>query len=324
MKHQRCIPLESRAEWEKALEGINHTFAHTWGYCYAMYLTSGLNTYLYCFESDKTQVICPIEECQFNGYIDIKKPYGFSGFVGTGDCQEFQKHWREFALQKGYVSGYLGLNPIFDYGDNFNQEEVFQHDTVYLLDLTLAERVLLSNIHKRKRSRLRRTENVNLVHDRPALSEFFVKNYTEFLQSKGADSFYFFSEKSLRFLLNLENTVIVGAQISGKIVAVELIAFTNNVADALFMINLPEGRHYSTELIWYGMTYLKSRKVEIFNLGGGSGGVATYKKELGAKPAPLRHLRQVYDLPVYRNLCQETNADPANMGGYFPPYRKPL
>ena len=52
----RCISLESPSEWKEALKGINHSFAHTWENCYAMNLTTGYNTYLYCFEKDEIKI----------------------------------------------------------------------------------------------------------------------------------------------------------------------------------------------------------------------------------------------------------------------------
>jgi hypothetical protein len=325
MAHHRCIPLDSPVEWEKALDGLNHAFAHTWGHCYAMYLTTGFNTYLYCFELNNVRIVCPIAEREYNGYMDIVKPFGISGFVGNGDCPEFQYHWKEFARKKGYVCGYLGLNPVFDYSSHFDPEEVYQYDTVHTLDLTMDIDELFINLDSNRQRKLKKWSviSANLVYERSILEKFFLENYTDFLRAKNAAAFYFFSKESLLFLLSLENVMLVGARDLGKVDAVTLFAYTDGIADYLFNISLPEGRHHSTALIWHGVNYLKSKKIQILNLGGGGEGIAEYKKRFGSKTLPLRCLKQIYDMKIYVKLCRQVGADPADMTGYFPAYRKP-
>jgi hypothetical protein len=121
----KCISLESPDEWKQALKGIKHSFGHTWENCYAMQLTTGFMTYLYCFENEHVRIVCPIAEREYEGYIDIVKPSGFSGFVGQGTCPDFSLHWKEFATERGYICGYIGLNPLFDYSSLFKSYEVY-------------------------------------------------------------------------------------------------------------------------------------------------------------------------------------------------------
>jgi hypothetical protein len=61
MKHE-CIPLDSPGAWKDALQDIPHAFAHTWESCRAVYLTTRLPTYLYCFEDESARIVCPIAE----------------------------------------------------------------------------------------------------------------------------------------------------------------------------------------------------------------------------------------------------------------------
>jgi len=88
MIDQKCISLGSPTEWKDALKGIKHAFAHTWENSHAMRLTTGFNTYLYCFESNHVRIVCPIAEREFEGHVDIVTPYGFSGFVGNGNFSD--------------------------------------------------------------------------------------------------------------------------------------------------------------------------------------------------------------------------------------------
>ena len=78
---QKCISLNSKKEWDEALKGINHSFAFTFENCHAMSLTTGFNTFLYCYEKEDVKIVCPLSERSYNGYTDIVTPYGFSGFA---------------------------------------------------------------------------------------------------------------------------------------------------------------------------------------------------------------------------------------------------
>ncbi len=323
--HQYYIPLDAPAEWRQALAGIKHSFGHTWGNCYAMHLSTGLPTYLYCYESDDVRIVCPVAEREYGGFIDIVKPFGFSGFVGTGDDPGFYIQWKKFARQHGYVCGFLGLNPVFNYSGTFPREEIFQYDSVYVLNLTLSMDQLFANLHRARQRELKKRDGTNpdLVFNKPALAAFFTENYTDFIRSKHADSFYYFSPECLSFLMGLDSIMLVGAQISGKIVAVTVFAFTPYAADALFNISFPEGRQYTGAINWYGVNYFKSCGIPSLNLGGGGGGVGESKRRYGCAEYPLQCVKQIYDPDGYRTLCHRNGADPDNTSGYFPAYRKP-
>ena len=321
---QCCIPLESPKEWKEALSGIKHTFGNTWENCYAMYLTTGLKTYLYFFEEDNARVVCPISEREFAGYVDIVKPYGFSGFVGNGFCPGFRLNWQEFVRERGYVCGYLGLNPIFDCSDHFDPAEIYKYDIVYLLDLTLSYDELFANMHRNRREQLRNWNDVkpDFICDKALLQEFFLDNYYNFLREKNASSFYSFSKETFSFLFSLDNVLLVGIRESGKVVAVSVFTYTDNAGDCAFIVSLPGVRNQSSALVWYGVNYLKSLGIPVLNLGGGGGGVSEFKRRFGCKELPLRCQKQVYKHDVYEMLCRQINADPKDMAGYFPAYRK--
>ena len=322
--NQHCIPLESPEEWRLALNGIKHTFGHTWENCYAMYLTTGLKTYLYTFEQDNIRIVCPIAEREYGGYVDIVKPYGFSGFVGNGNSDEFPRYWEQLIKEREYVSGYLGLNPIFDYSRHFDSKDIHEYETVYVLDLTTSMDELFENMAKCRRKQLKHWNEIksDLVLEQSVLRDFFLKNYYDFLNSKNAARFYFFSEETLSFLLNLDNVILVGAQNSGKVVAVYVFAFTGDVCEGLFNVSLPEGRHYTALLTWYAVNYAKSLDIPTFNQGGGGGGMADFKRRFGSEEFPLRCLKQVYRPDIYEVLCRNVNVDPNDMAGYFPAYRR--
>jgi hypothetical protein len=321
-----CIPLESPAAWKDALTGIKHAFAHTWESCYAMHLTTSFKTYLYCFEAGNIRIVCPLSERVLNGYVDIVTPYGFSGFVGNGDLPEFPFYWKEFVKKKGYVCGYISLNPVFENSTYFEADDACRSNSLYLLDLTLSQQELFSNLDGNRKRQLRAWERISagLILDKPALSEFFLANYHGFIRGLKASSVYDFTKETLAFLCNLENIFMVGAGESGKIEAVSIFANTAYAGDYLFNVSLPEGRSHAAVLIWSGLQHMKAEEVPVLNVGGGlreDDSLAQFKQRFGAGKAPFKCLKQVYEPATYKALCRRANADPDNLSGYFPAYR---
>jgi hypothetical protein len=328
VKHQ-CIPLDSPSDWRAALQGIKHGPGHTWEHCYAVHLTSGLKTFLYTFEDAGVRIACPLSEREFGGYTDLVKPYGFSGFVGNNDCPEFSQYWKDFVRQKGYVCGYLGVDPVFTNKTYFRQEESRQYNAIFVLDLTLSDEELFANLSRNRKQQLRHWDKIvsNIVLDRTAVADFFVAHYDDFIHEKGAPSFYYFSRDTLSYLVGLENVFIVGAREGEKLVVVAVFAYTPDAGEAMFCVSLPEGRKCTAMLMWYGIKSLKSLKVPLVNLGGGcceDDSLAQFKSRFGCQKLPLRSIRQIYEPEIYKQLCKRVNADPNDTTGYFPAYRKTL
>ncbi|OGW53954.1 MAG: hypothetical protein A2Y81_03185 [Nitrospirae bacterium RBG_13_43_8] len=318
---QRFIPLKSPLDWKEALRGIKHTFGHTWENCYAMQLTTGLRTYLYSFEKDDIRFVCPIAEREFGGYVDITKPFGFSGFVGNGSLPELSVHWREFVGERGYICGYLGLNPLFDYSSHFDSRDIFRYNTIYVLDLTMTDAELFAKLSTNRKRQLKDWDEISstLVFQESSLKEFFFENYFDFLRRKNASPVYFLSVETLSYLFCLDNVILVGAKESGHVVAVSVFTYTADAAEYLFNVSVPKGRQHAAALVWYAVRYFKSLGIPIINLGGGS---AEFKRRFGSKELPIACLKQVYQPEVYRMLCRRVEVDANDMGGYFPAYRK--
>ena len=320
------IPLSARDAWSSALIGLDHAFAHTWASCHAMHLTTGWPTFLYVFQSADATFVCPFAERTYEDAIDVVTPYGFSGFVGNGPVAGVLDAWYEFAREREYVCGYIGLNPVLDDSVSCTDSRAESYNEVFLLDLRRSEDALfnaLSTNRKREVAKWRR-QGAPLVADRRRLCSLFLDRYADFMASRGAAPAYAFSRATLEQLLSLDNVILVGAGDGEQLEAVAVFAHTPAVADYLFGVSLPGGEHHSGVLVWEGARRLQELAIPVLNLGGGirmGDGVADFKRRFGATPIPLKRLRQVYDSGRFEALCRRAGADPTNWSRYFPPYR---
>jgi len=326
VKH-RCISLESPSEWKEALKGIKHSFAHTWESCYAMNLTTGYSTYLYCFEKGNVKILCPVAEREYNGYKDIVTPYGFSGFVGNEDYSDFKNYWKEFVEEKNYVCGYISLNPVLQNGSYFSNEDSFSSASLYFIDLKLSLTELFENLDANRRRQLKNYRKIeaSFVYDKKILKDFFIDNYYDFLKRINASSENYFSKETLEYICSLENVFMVGVGKNNKTEAVYIFGYTEYVGDCLFNIATIEGREYSPHLLWCGLKFLRSKKIPVMSLGGGSetnDSIDKSKQRFGSYGLPFVNLKQVYNSNVYEKLCNEKGVDSFDRSGYFPVYRK--
>jgi len=327
MTVHRRIPLESREEWENALVGIPHAFAHTWGHCWSVHLSSKLPTFLYAYEDGGARVVCPLSERRFLGEPDLVTPYGFGGFVGSGDGADFPARWAEFTGREKYVCGYIGLNPLLQDGRHFGPDMASAHNSVFVLDLRLPPERLYAALDANRRRQVRAplAPGQRIVWDRQRLVTFFLENYPDFLRRVGAAPVYHFSPDTLAFLCSLDTVFLIGAEVDGRLEAVVVFGHTPAVGDYLFGVALPEGRRHAARLLWCGIERLHALGIPALNLGGGArpgDGIAEFKRRFGARELPLIALREIYRPDAFQTLCLTAGA-PAGSGGYFPPYHAP-
>lgn len=324
MVRHTLIPIDARSEWQDALAGIAHSFGQTWESCYAMALTSGLPTWLWHVEVDGVRVACPFTERRWEGHVDIAKPYGFSGFVGNGACPDLARLWGEFACTRGYVCGYLGLDPVFESPGEFEPDESPQYDRVHLLDLSVSDEQMWSRLSHNRQDDFRDWKGISsrITTSREELIPFLVEQFLAYMERKQAASHYRVNRATLEFLCGLDNALLMGTGDGDAVTAVALIPYTPYVGEALFTVYAPESPAYTSVFVWFGALRLRERGVRLMNLGGGSPGMHVFKKSFGTVEKPLRSLRQVYDENAYRRLCLAKGVTADSREGYFPAYRQ--
>jgi hypothetical protein len=319
----RLIPLENPDEWEQALAGVQHVFGHTWGSCQAL-SAGGDPISLYVTEVDGVQVACPLIEKPIGGLRDVATPYGFSGLTGTAPAPQFPAHWQEFAAQRGYVAGYLAINPLFGDETYADPETVTVVNQTYVLDLRGGIDDVWSGLSTNRRRQLRGWRAEDYQTDGEELAAFFVEQYPLAMGRKGAAERHRFPAATLMALCEFPETFLVGGRGEDGLESVSLFGSTAHAGDFIFNAALPGCQHHSVPLIWSAVHLLVERAVPWFNLGGGMSpgdSLADFKARFGAKPLPMRAVKAVYDHAAYGELCRQRGADPDERDGFFPAYR---
>src|SRR5262249_15453082 len=161
------------------------------------------------------------------------------------------------------------------------------------------------------------------ILDRDRLIEFYIAYHRIFLEGHKAHPPAFLAEETLRQLFDDRRVVLVGAGDQDRLEAVTVFAYTPTIADSLFHVSTPPGRRYSDLLTSYGIRHLASLGIPMPNLGGGArpgDGVAQFKERFTPGRYPLVALKQVFDPEAFESICRKARVDPADRGGFFPPY----
>lgn len=318
------VPVEERSRWKSALEGIPHGFTHTWEYCHAQSLTTGLNTYLWCFGAGPDRLICPLMERPFDGYTDIATPPGISGFAGTGDYERQRVEWERFVRSRRYVTGYIGLHPLF--APTAWQAGAAAYNSLYILDLRQPAERLLERMDRNRRRELRAYELLatGITTDRTRLTRFVSENYSTFADRIALPINERWTDATLQAYCGASAAFLVGMEGPDGIVAAHVYAHTSYGAEFVLQVAGPNGRQHTTVLIWRAVQILQAMGVPFLNLGGGvteNDAIAQAKQRLGADRPRLTSLREVYNAEAYALLCRRTGVDP-DAPGYFPAYRR--
>lgn len=326
---QAAIPLDDANGWTAALREVRHGFAHTWDYCRALWHSTGQDTYLYRIEDSGRVAVCPfVERRAFSGDLDICTPYGFSGFTGNGCSDGFLEHWRAFAARRGYVCGYIGLNPVFERDCFVCVADYSRDNEVFVVDLRRPRETLYRNLSRTIKARLKTwpERGARLVFDKPRLIETFVELHPTFMRSVEASSVYRFAPRTLDSILGHNDVLVIGAERAGVVEAISVFACTPDCADYLFNVSVPEGREHAAALLWEAFQQLSARAIPVLNLGGGvrpGDGLSGFKAWFGGTRMALGCLKQVYDGDAYARLCNAAGVCATDRMGYFPPYRRP-
>jgi len=298
--NQTLIPIGDRKKWTEALQQVPYAFGHTWESCYAISLTTGLDTYLYHFEDDGVHIVCPFSERVYGGHVDVYTPYGFSGFVCNQGYDGFSLIWEKFAADHNYVCGYITMNPFLNRPMDVLNKDAASANDLYSLDLNMSLDQLFLKLSTNRKRQVKNHHEIltSLTQDKIILKDFFINNFHDFFKGRGADLLTSFTRDTLSSLVDLDNVILIGKMADGEVEAVSVFAYTHYVAEYLFNISKPGGKSHTVPLLWEGIRNLNYKGVPILNLGGGikrGDSLAEFKERFGAEKFPLTVLKQVYN-----------------------------
>ncbi len=326
---ERFIPLEAKDDWEEALRGLPHAFAHTWASCHAMHLTTNWPTFLYTWQKGARRAVCAIAERSFGGYLDVVTPYGFGGIVGERVGPDMLADWQRTARDREYVCAYLGLHAELMPAFCRESPDYSVDNDVFVLELDRGEAALRGALSRNRRRQLQAFIDgpARLVEDQDRLAASFRSGIDIFLRSRKASPTYRFSGATWNELLGLDSVFLIGVEGSdGEIAAVHLYAYTPYCAEALFGFSRPGADTYAAPLMWAGAMKLMQYRVPRLNFGGGvrrGDGIALFKERFGAKRLPSGALKEVYRPDTYAVLVRRVGKNPRDRSGYFPAYHLP-
>jgi len=180
------IPLDDMDRWNASLAGVAHVHAHTWGFCHAIFRTSGAPTFLYSYNDGVNRVACVVAERNQEGYTDLYTPYGFGGFTSLGSIADFPDDWARFARLHGWITGYIALNPLLCNGDHFAEEERCVRNELFVMDLRGSADDMFRRLSINRQRQLSAKPTTNLCFDREILGDFLVRTYQDFFSRRGA------------------------------------------------------------------------------------------------------------------------------------------
>jgi hypothetical protein len=319
MKYVR-IKLDSSSEWERALQGIEHSFCHRWEYCNAMSISSGLNTCLHVFEDQTGKATVALSERQKEiGISDLVSPYGFGGFAGDLD----------FVLSKkfsGYATAYILQNPLLKLPKFYWEDYLDSSHLVYKIDLTMDIASLwsaMSKTHRYEIKRFEREKAPRIIFDRSLLAPAVKSLYRETLIRVDAADVYNFPDDTLDILMDSSRALLIGVEDGEGIQAVSIFLHNEFIAEYFLNATTFQGRKYSRKILWQAIETLKNLEVASLNLGGGvkpGDSLDDFKRRFGGKASDGQALKIIFNQDAYNTLSEKYCGANPKAAGYFPPY----
>lgn len=326
MMQVRLIGGECEVEWSAVLSGLPHAIAHTHAFATCMARSADSDVFLFAAEHANGRAACVISERFFQEQPDVFTPYGFGGFVGTGDLSGLHDAWVRFAESRGYVASYLMQHPVLVPAEVSVSwaESILSDRHLYVIDLLLSVDERFQHVSSRKRAELKQwLKSAEPVTDQSVLKEAFARLYPAFAKRRKMAEHYQFSRSLLLELANLPEVLLVGVRgKDGKVSCVALMGSHAPCGDYLFMASSIEGERDGAGVIWLGLEGLAAQGVSMCNLGGGiheGDGVAEMKRRLGGVARKIPVIQEIIDPDRYKALCEIAGC-PHEDDQFFPAY----
>jgi hypothetical protein len=319
------LTIRDRAAWETAAAGAlpGQQWSHAAGLA-----ADGWDPRLAVVEAGAGRMLLPFHLRRWGEAMDIATLPGLSGALIEGDAVAPLREWEAHAKAQGWVAGYLQLSALNeDLPDAAvaaeGLGEVRAHNALFIFDLATWDAETSPGPKMRNRAiRLGHRAGAVLVTDRTRIAGVFEELHRTTLAR--TDTRQDFGGAAIGEWLASPEALAFGVEVDGRIMAVQIGRRAGDWGDLHLAGAREEGRHFQPWLFAAELTECRAMGLRWVNIGGygtAGDGLHQMKARLGAREAPLRSLRQVYDRARFAALCAATGADPGD--AYFPPYRRP-
>jgi hypothetical protein len=226
------FPLADRAAWVSAHHSAGGLPSQSWEYCHAL-AASGIESKLARVRSDNSTMLLPFFERQWNGTTDICTVLGLSGTSINPASPAPLALWSDWSRKQAWVAGYIqlaaGTPPIVcPEGD-----KLALGNKVFLLPVVNDPKeqwLHTSAIIRRKIAKGERS-GAGLVQDLPANFEALRQFYPATMRRVKARTVYDLSDETLRRLVMSKGSLVLGAEIKGRISAVTVFLVSSSEAE---------------------------------------------------------------------------------------------
>jgi hypothetical protein len=324
--------------WSSTLARSTHDVHHLPGWSVASAPLEPGEPSAVLVEADGGSILVPLVRRELDGgRWDAVSPYGYAGpslAVGTSMPNELLSAAAECLRDAGCVSWFLRLHPLLDTWVA-PSPGLMSHGEVVFIDLTLDVEAFLAGLRKGHRTDIRRGE-ADGIHvragDHGADLATFVGLHRGTMVQRDASDYHRFGPAYFAELSDGlgDDLVVLLAEFEGQVVAGALftVAPSSGIVGYHLAGSVPYPPRGATKLlIAEGRRIGRERGCTRLLLGGGLGSAedALFAFKAGFSPdrQRFRTLRLVLDPEEYARRCAAVGADPDDLSGFFPGYRRP-
>ena len=316
-EHIEILTLADRRRWEE-LDATTGLPSQSWRFAAPLTL-SGYEPRLALVDTDGSRLVLPYFERQWQTCTDIATLPGLSGSSITPASSAPLARWHQFAVQRGWICGYIQLSPA-TYPNVPSNLDAAHRTHMFLLDPSTWDRQRTPSAIIRRKVAAALRSNASITLDRATVAPRLWPLYIDTLSRFGRKP-QFTSATLHEWSLDPQN-LLIGVMLDDVIEGAHLVHVLGEHAELHIFAVSERGRPLSALLYTEMLERLAALGVKCCNLGGGGdagGGLFMFKSWLGAKPVPQQSVRQIYNRHTYEVLCR--TADAESPKEYFPRYR---
>jgi hypothetical protein len=325
------------AAWAERLADTVHDVHHLPGWSVASAPLEPGEPCAIAVSTDAQEMLVPFIRRPLDGdRWDAVSPYGYAGPAfgrAARDHSILMARAAEHLRAEGGVSWFIRLHPLLDEWA-VTHPAVREHGQVVSIDLTRDDDAFLASLRKGHRTDIRRGIEDGIRIRRGSAERdlaTFVGLHEGTMAQRGAADYHRFGRDYFAALSGglRSDLVLLLAELCGTVVAGALftVAESSGIVGYHLAASLPHPPRGATKLlISEGRRVGRQRGCTRLLLGGGLGSAEDALFAFKAGFSPDRHrfrtLQLVLDADEHARRCAEVGADPHDLDGYFPAYRR--